>query len=443
MHTTPKRSPLPSKWSRALFVLLTGGLMIALTRCDAPTDALDSWESYPWDSSSYVVEDGNWYKGNLHAHSYWSGDAFDYPEMVLKWYRDNGYDFASLSEHDVMARGERWIEFPKSSDSLQVFQDYLAAFGEEWVTYEESENSMRVRLKSYDEYKPRLDQSGFLVVQSEEISDGNFRYPVHVGGVNLSEEIAPQDGFTDVDMLQNNLNAVRDQDESSGRTMLPVVNHPLNEFTFSPGDLNKLEGFRFMEIFNAAVSNWEYAQQSEHGPIEKPGNMWDSILSYNRVHGKPPVYGLGTDDAHDYAQFGRDYNNPGRAWITVWSEELTAESLMKSINYGKFYASNGVRLSEVNVDADGISLRIAGESGVSYTTQFIGTRSGESAENGEVLAEVSGTSPSYSFDGDERYVRARVISSRPMEPYGGEGQMEEAWTQPVIPGRETHRMGGN
>lgn len=40
-----------------------------------------------------------WYKGNLHAHSYWS-DGHDFPEMIACWFKDHGYDFLAFTEHD-------------------------------------------------------------------------------------------------------------------------------------------------------------------------------------------------------------------------------------------------------------------------------------------------------------------------------------------------------
>ena len=98
------------------------------------------------------------------------------------------------------------------------------------------------------------------------------------------------------------------------------------------------------------------------------------------------------------------------------------------------------------------SLQVRAEPGVRYTTQFIGTHRGYSAstplphpsdsswvrrqysdEIGAVFAEVAGRNPSYQLRGDELYVRAKVISSRPKaNPYRA-GEFEVAWTQPVIP----------
>lgn len=87
---------------------------------------------------------------------------------------------------------------------------------------------------------------------------------------------------------------------------------------------------------------------------------------------------------------------------------------------------------------EGISLAIQGEQGISYQTQFIGTRRvAEGAlvaheQMGIVLEEHEGLEPSYTFAGDELYVRAKVISSKVKEnPYRA-GEYEVAWTQPVV-----------
>ena len=57
-------------------------------------------------------EELKWFKGNLHTHTYWSdGDAF--PEMVLDWYKSNGYQFVALSEHNIIANVEKWKKIPR------------------------------------------------------------------------------------------------------------------------------------------------------------------------------------------------------------------------------------------------------------------------------------------------------------------------------------------
>ena len=42
-----------------------------------------------------------WYKGNTHTHSLWS-DGNDFPEMITDWYKQHGYDFLAISDHNVL-----------------------------------------------------------------------------------------------------------------------------------------------------------------------------------------------------------------------------------------------------------------------------------------------------------------------------------------------------
>ncbi|HEY0809708.1 MAG TPA: hypothetical protein VGD49_06075, partial [Longimicrobiales bacterium] len=100
---------------------------------------------------------------------------------------------------------------------------------------------------------------------------------------------------------------------------------------------------------------------------------------------------------------------------------------------GDFYASTGVTFQGVFHDARGLSLRVQPETGVSYTTQFIGTRRNGN-QIGVVLKETSGVDAEYKFTGDERYVRAVVTSTkRHRDPISGKLlENEKAWIQPVM-----------
>ena len=50
----------------------------------------------------------HWFKGNLHTHSYWS-DGDEFPEVIMDWYKSNGYQFVALSDHNTLAEGDQWI----------------------------------------------------------------------------------------------------------------------------------------------------------------------------------------------------------------------------------------------------------------------------------------------------------------------------------------------
>src|SRR5439155_4292784 len=169
-----------------------------------------------------------------------------------------------------------------------------------------------------------------------------------------------------------------------------------------------------------------------------------------------PLYALAVDDAHNYHALGAARSNPGRGWVVVRAPRLTASDIVAAMQAGEFYASSGVRLRDVRRDKDCYEIEIEPEQGVTYTTQFIGTREGfdraskpilgkkgeplpvtpsYSQQIGEVLSLSKGTNPSYKLKGDEIYVRARIVSSRPkVNPYA-KGEFERAWTQPLIPNR--------
>jgi hypothetical protein len=125
-----------------------------------------------------------------------------------------------------------------------------------------------------------------------------------------------------------------------------------------------------------------------------------------------------------------------------------------ALEAGNFYASTGVSLSEVKRSSEMLSLTIAAEPGVEYTTQFIGTRksydkthkpytvdSGAklrvthqySDDIGTVLATVKGKRAVYHFKGDEIYVRAKITASNRMRNPRGYPEFQSAWMQPVRP----------
>ena len=45
------------------------------------------------------MSNSNWFKGNLHTHTTES-DGDETPEHVAEWYREHGYDFLVLSDHN-------------------------------------------------------------------------------------------------------------------------------------------------------------------------------------------------------------------------------------------------------------------------------------------------------------------------------------------------------
>ncbi len=390
---------------------------------------------------------GTWWKGNLHTHSLWS-DGDDYPEMVVAWYRDHGYDFIALSDHNVLAEGERWVSVAVP-ERRAAFERYRARFDSSWVEFAEVGDTLSVRLKTLQEYRVLFEAEGrFLILRSEEITDRFGRTPVHVNATNLASLIAPQGGSSVLEVLQNNVDAVLAQRRETGRLMFPHVNHPNFGWAITAEDLIALQGERFFEVYNG------HPLVHNEGDAEHPGmdRLWDIVLAERLTHGAPVLYGIAVDDAHHYHAEGPRQSNPGRGWIMVRAGALTPDGLVAAMETGDFYASTGVSLDDVRFESGRLFIAIASEPGVTYRTQFIGTRRGYptpipmaadstspvrfvySREIGTMLAEVEGTSATYTLRGDELYVRAKIISSRPKSNAVAPGELEVAWTQPIAPG---------
>lgn len=374
--------------------------------------------------------ESQWYKGNLHTHSYWS-DGNDYPERIMQWYKEHEYDFIALSDHNVLAKGEKWMDVEKGSSRDSVFQNYLGEYGTDWVEYEDRDSVYRVRLKTLAEYRTLFEEEGsFLIIRSEEITDRAGDKPVHVNATNIKELIEPQGGNSVVEVMQNNIDAVLKQRQATGVPMFPHVNHPNFGWAVTAGDLKKLEGERFFEVYNGHPLVHNYGD-SLHSGTEQ---IWDEVITHYLLNGRLPLYGIAVDDAHHYHEFDSTRANPGRGWNYVRSTSLTPGSLITAMEQGDFYASTGVRLADIGFDGNTLSIEIDTAEGISYTTWFIGTNADTPGRPGILLATVEGSSPSYAFSGDELYVRVKIISDKPKKNPYAEGEVEVAWTQPVVSG---------
>lgn len=402
------------------------------------------------DEKSAPLLDGTarWWKGNLHTHSLWS-DGDDFPEMIADWYRRHKYHFLSLTDHNVLSEGQRWID---AAPRAKAIAKYLDRFGPSWVerrsVLEKEKTKDQVRLKPLAEFRTVLEESGkFLLVPGEEITHKYGKFPVHINGINLRDVVLPVDGPSVTEVSRVHLRAVESQAKKTGLTNLAFINHPNYGWGFRVEDLLPLDELRYFEIFNG------HPDVKNYGDKIRPSmeRVWDIVLAARLQRGQPPVFGVATDDAHNYHEMSAKKANPGRGWIQVRSPHLTPESLLKAMKSGDFYASSGVALEDLKSDEQGLKIKIAGVEGARYKTQFIVTRadtpldakprmddkgvaiSGEYHEAiGTVAAEEDGLEPSYRFKGDELYIRAKVISDRlHPNPYQ-KGDVEMAWTQPCV-----------
>jgi hypothetical protein len=367
-----------------------------------------------------------WYKGNTHTHSLWS-DGDDFPEMIMDYYKSHGYDFISLSDHNTLAKGEKWVEIPAHPFRQHRYNEYLEKYGKDWVVSKtDSAGRISVKLKALQEYRPLFEEPGkFLLMQAEEITDSYKGKPLHMGAVNVKNVIKPQGGNSVTEVMQNNLNAVYEQRAQTGQPMFAHINHPNYGWAIKIEDMFHLTGERFFEVYNGHPHVHNYGDSVVMGMEE----LWDKLLIRFIQDNKPLVFGLATDDAHNYLEHRVGMSNPGRGWIRVKAKELTPAALIAAMENGDFYASTGVELDDVKFSNGTLTIKIAAKQGETYAIQFWGAE--RSGMTGKILKEVKGTSASYKLAKNILYIRAKVISSKLQENPFQTGDLERAWTQPV------------
>lgn len=370
-----------------------------------------------------------WYKGNLHTHSYWS-DGDNYPEMIMDWYKTQDYDFVALSDHNILQEGEKWKLIPKSPMHEQAYENYLEKYGENWVdSRTDSAGRLNVRLKTLEEYRGLFEEKEkFLIIRSEEISSQFEKKPIHMNVTNVQEYIEPATGNSVSEVMQRNLDQVKKQREETGHPMFLHINHPNFIWAITPEDIMALEGERFFEVYNG------HPEVNNYGDELRPSMevLWDKVQVAYLQAGKPLLYGLAVDDAHSYHVFGPKQSNPGRGWVEVWAKSLSPEDLIEAMEAGDFHGSTGLILNEVNFDGRSLSLSVKQEEGVTYTIRFFGTKKTNPEAPGILLHEINGTEAFYTLEEDDMYVRAKVISSKSKENPFRPGDVEEAWIQPVV-----------
>jgi hypothetical protein len=391
-----------------------------------------------------------WWKGNLHTHSLWS-DGDDYPEMIVEWYKTNGYHFLAISDHNTTQNSDRWISTVSNKGGASAFENYFARFGDRWVETRTGDHGREVRLKRFAEYRTLFEQPNrFMLFPSEEVTDRYKIFPIHINMTNLKEPLKPLGGDSVLEVMQRNVDALLEQKRRTGQPMFAHLNHPNFGWGVTAEDLARVRGERFFEVYNGhpTVHN---EGDSIHIGTER---IWDVALAMRLTSEHPEMlFGVGTDDAHHYHRLGPDMSNSGRGWVMVRSRSLTPEAIIAAMENGDFYASSGVTLRDVRPAKDSLAVEIEAEGGVDYVTRFAGTRRGfdqmpalsaevggeaspldrrYSPRMGEVFAEVKGTRPSYRFKGDELYVRATVISTKVKANGTASEEKEMAWVQPVV-----------
>ena len=294
-----------------------------------------------------AIDVSTFQKGNIHTHTNLS-DGDHPPDQVYAWYRERGYSFLAITDHNTLTEPSRFRAL---------------------------------------ERKKR-----FVMITGEEVTMRGAGKQVHVNALCTKQTVGGKSFDTQRQALAW---AVREITQQGG---VALVNHPNWDWALTAADLPAARGAQLLEI----ASGHPYVHtlgDAEHLSHEA---IWDTTIAAGLGFA-----GVAVDDAHIYGPRAPDNAaRPGRAWIQVFAAEPTREAICEALGKGRLYGSTGVSLRRIVVKDDTYAVYPADPSAL---VEFIGQggrvlQSGRAGSDGAARYRLGA-------GGEGSYVRARVTGA--------------------------------
>ena len=251
-------------------------------------------------------------RGNVHTHSLVSDGTVPLEAMV-GWYRDHGYQFVAMTEHNLRVDPNRVAD---------------------------------------------LTGPGFVVIPGEEVTDRAAGRPLHVNALCAGQDV---EGGRDFDRADLGLGVMLAQIRAASGT--PLINHPNYQGSLTADDIERGAAGRYL------LEVW-----SGHPDVATEGNawrssaeaVWDDVLAQGG-----DAIPAAVDDAHGLPSNsgGPHHALPGQAWVETFGAETTVDAICAALDAGSLYASNGPVLSRITVQGDAFTVTTT-DAGASIT--FLG-----------------------------------------------------------------------
>jgi hypothetical protein len=285
-------------------------------------------------------------RGSIHTHTTRS-DGRQSPREVAAWYREHGYQFVAITDHNVLV------------DPAELAD---------------------------------LEGPGFALIPGEEISSTVSSTPVHVQALCIDHLIPGGHFDTPLQALSSMVAAVRAQNG------IAVVNHPNFSWAFGLTDVAPLTGSYALEIWSGhpAVYSMGDATHPSHE------TMWDELLTRGRR-----VTAVAVDDVHNLDPVeGGAKGLPGLGWIQTFGE-LGRAAVCDALAKGRYYASSGVAFRRIRIEEGRFTVWVEDAADtivfLGSATQVLGTVTGDA-----FVHDADGFAASYSLHGGEAYVRVQA-----------------------------------
>lgn len=288
---------LQSRGSRliaTIIVMLSGasaGLYGATTASTSPRSAPAVSPEQPLPRFAESVFADAFLKGNIHAHTTRS-DGDSPPKEVYAWYRDHGYAFLAITDHNLITEP---VKFASETNDP------------------------------------------FTLVRGEEVTMMAEGKPVHVNAICTKTAI---DGGTFRDKRSALSHAIRAIHAQGG---VALVNHPNFEWALTAADLVGAPRFDLLEI----ASGHPFVRARGDATHPSAEALWDAYLTQGGDAAPAAV-----DDVHDLGDLrdvGEPPAPPGRAWIQVFGHVAQPPAICTALREKRLYASTGMELRTIRV----------------------------------------------------------------------------------------------
>lgn len=325
---------------------------------------------------SVAAADERWLRGTTHVHARPSGDSTTPIPDVIAYYEQHGYDFIVLTDHNRIS--EVGIVSTAGSVSVSNPPRGLVVLAGIELTYNPTGCI------------PAGDESG--------------RCRIHV---NLLGPTARFDGKLEwanreSDQRVDKYQAAIDAQKQLGGVI--QLNHPTWYWGMTADVMIEVarRGVPLVEIANAQFEKWN-AGDKDHLSTEA---LWDAVLAKGYT-----MWGVASDDAHDYSSIGGGKYPAGGAWVVVRAAR-DPNAILTALASGRFYSSTGVTLVRALPEGSELVVEVDPKELGDHTIDFI--------ENGTLVASTKAKLARRAIPATG-YVRAVITRS----------DGKKAWVQPV------------
>ena len=326
-----------------------------------------------------VAADAVWLKGSTHVHARPSGDSSEPIPNVVAWYTKHGYDFIVLTDHNQVS------ELDKTTHTTGV--------------------------------AVANPPTGLIVLAGIELThnpsgclppgDKSKKCRIHVNGIGVTGrptgklDWANRKTHARIDKYQSALVAAK----AIGASIVQL-NHPQWFWGMSGELVAELahRGVALVEIANVQFGKWNKGDP-DHPSMAA---IWDDALGRGAT-----IWGVASDDAHDYRGAKSDKYPAGGGWVVVHARR-DPQAIVDALAAGRFYSSTGVELAHAEVAGKELVVEVAASDRGTYAIDFI--------ENGKPAAHVTGRRARRALPA-AGYVRAVVTRD----------DGKQAWVQPARP----------